>query len=101
MKLLLAISLAFVLAGCGGPERHPQAASIAAPIAVNTVAAVPVDWPDTYEATGAVRARTAATLSSKVMAYVQQVSISVGDRVREGQVLVTLDARELESNVRR
>src|ERR1043166_8785010 len=35
------------------------------------------------------------------MAYVQEVSARVGDRVREGQPLVTLDARDLESNVRR
>ena len=54
-----------------------------------------------YEATGTVRARTAAVLSSKVMAYVRQVAVQVGDRVREGQLLVTLDAQDLDANVRR
>ena len=34
------------------------------------------------------------------MGYVQQVSAQVGDRVRAGQVLVTLDAREMEEGVR-
>jgi RND family efflux transporter MFP subunit len=70
-------------------------------MAVHAASVTTADWPETYEATGAVRARSAATLSSKVMAYVQQVSVSVGDRVRAGQTLVTLDSRDLDAAVRR
>jgi membrane fusion protein, multidrug efflux system len=102
MKLLIPISLSIFLAACsGGPEQHPLAATAAAPVAVHTVLAAAAEWPDTYEATGTVRARSAATLSSKVMAYVQTVSVAAGDRVRAGQTLVTVDSRDLESNVRR
>lgn len=92
---------AVLLGGCAGPESRPKAASNepAVPVQAATVANQP--WPETYEATGTVRARTAAVLSSKVMAYVRQVSAQVGDRVREGQELVTLDAQDLETNVRR
>ena len=53
-----------------------------------------------YEATGTVQARTAAVLSSKLMAYVRQVAVQVGDRVQEGQLLVTLDAQDLDTKVR-
>ena len=35
------------------------------------------------------------------MAYVRQVAVQVGDRVREGQLLVTLDSQDLDTNVRR
>jgi RND family efflux transporter MFP subunit len=35
------------------------------------------------------------------MAYVQQVAVQVGDRVREGQLLVTLESQDLDANVRR
>jgi RND family efflux transporter MFP subunit len=35
------------------------------------------------------------------MAYVRQVSVQVGDSVKEGQELVTLDAQDLDVNVRR
>jgi RND family efflux transporter MFP subunit len=59
------------------------------------------EWPDAYEATGTVRARTASVISSKVMAYVRQVAVQVGDRVKDGQELVTLDAQDLDANVRR
>jgi RND family efflux transporter MFP subunit len=58
-------------------------------------------WPEAYEATGTIRARTVAVLSSKVMAYVRQVAVQVGDRVREGQDLITLDSQDLDANVRR
>jgi RND family efflux transporter MFP subunit len=54
-----------------------------------------------YEATGTVRARTATVLSSRVMAYVRQVEVQVGDRVRAGQLLVTLESQDLQANVRR
>jgi RND family efflux transporter MFP subunit len=65
------------------------------------VAVTTQDWPTSYEATGTVRARTTATISSKVMGYVQQVSAQVGDHVRQGQVLITLDARDLDVSLRR
>ena len=68
---------------------------------VETVAATETDWPSTYEATGTVRARTTATISSKLMGYAREVRAQIGDRVREGQTLVVLDARDLESNVSR
>jgi len=35
------------------------------------------------------------------MAYVRRVAVQVGDRVKEGQELVTLDAQDLDANVRR
>jgi RND family efflux transporter MFP subunit len=88
------------LTSCGG-ETPRSAAPGAAPVAVQTAVVAAQEWPAIYEATGTVRARTAATISSKVMGYVQQVNFQAGDRVREGQELVTLDARDLEANLRR
>jgi RND family efflux transporter MFP subunit len=90
-----------LLTSCGSepPRRTTQPQTTATPVHVATVAAE--DWPATYEATGTVRARTTATISSKVMGYVQQVSAQVGDHVREGQALITLDARDLDANLRR
>jgi len=58
-------------------------------------------WPAGYEAVGTVKARTAAVISSKVMASVLEVRVQAGDRVREGDPLATLDARDLEANYRR
>jgi len=90
-----------VLSGCGGGETRTSAASGAPVVPVQSVVVRCQDWPDTYAATGTVRARTGAVMSSKVMAYVRQVSVQVGDRVKEGQELVVLDAQDLDANVRR
>jgi RND family efflux transporter MFP subunit len=70
-------------------------------VAASVVAVSASEWPDAYEATGTVRARTAATISSKVMGYVQQVNVRAGDRVKAGQTLLTIDSRDLDANVRR
>jgi RND family efflux transporter MFP subunit len=58
-------------------------------------------WPGAYEATGTVRARIAAVISAKVMGYVREVRVQAGDRVHDGQLLVSIDARDLEANYRR
>jgi RND family efflux transporter MFP subunit len=95
------VVLLAILSGCGGGETHTRAATNTPAISVQSVSVRSQDWPNSYEATGTIRARTAAVLSSKVMAYVRQVSVQVGDRVREGQELITLDAQDLDANVRR
>ena len=97
----LLLSLALLLTSCGSQERHPATEAAAPPVAVQTAPVASQEWPSDYEATGTVRARTTATISAKVMGYVQQVSVQVGDRVRQGQALVTLDARDLDAGVRR
>jgi RND family efflux transporter MFP subunit len=91
---------AAALIGCGGGEPQRKEAASAAAIPVRTATASVAEWPDAYEATGTVRARTTTVLSSKVMAYVRQVAVQVGDRVREGQLLVTLDSQDQDAQVR-
>ena len=97
---LLLIPAAIWLAGCGeAPKEKPVASS--PPIAVSTVTAAIEAWPSIYEATGTVRARTSAVISAKFMGYVHDVKVQAGDRVREGQILVTLDPRDLDAGSRR
>jgi RND family efflux transporter MFP subunit len=103
MRLILVpilVSVAMSI-GCGGSEPHPKAASAPPAIPVQTATVSIQQWPDVYEATGTVRARTTTVLSSRVMAYVRQVAAQVGDRVQGGQLLITLDSQDLDANVRR
>ncbi len=90
-----------VLASCGSEKPQEVRAAATAPQRVQVAAAALQQWPAGYEATGTVRARTTATIASKVMGYVQQVNVQVGDRVRPGQELIVIDARDLEANVAR
>ncbi len=94
----LIVSVA-MLSACGGSEPHPKAASSAPAVAVQMATVSTQQWPDVYEATGTVRARMATVLSSKLMAYVRQVAVQVGDRVHDGQLLITLDAQDLDTKV--
>ncbi|MCW5943708.1 MAG: efflux RND transporter periplasmic adaptor subunit [Fimbriimonadaceae bacterium] len=92
-------ALALALAGCGsGPKPEPHAAvpvSVSAPVAE----VVEIEVPETLEATGTVRAKFDATLSAKIMGQVLSVAVREGDRVRAGQTLVTLDARDLSAAI--
>lgn len=99
-KFLFLIPVAIWLAGCGEAPRE-KAAAFSAPIAVSTVTAATEKWPSIYEATGTVRARTSAAIAARLMGYVREVKVQTGDRVREGQLLVMLDPRDLDVSSRR
>jgi multidrug efflux system membrane fusion protein len=100
-NILFLIPPAIWLAGCGeAPREKPSGSSVPA-VAVSTVTAVTETWPSLYEATGTVRARTSAVISSKLTGYVREVKVETGDPVREGQLLVTLDTRDLDAGSRR
>jgi RND family efflux transporter MFP subunit len=98
---LIAIPFAIVLAGCGETSKAKPLVPAASPIAVSTVTASTEAWPILYEATGTVRAQTSAAIAAKMPAYVREVKVRTGDRVREGQSLVTLDARDLDVSSKR
>ena len=103
MKKALLVSIAFTmgLAGCGQAPRAKVSASSEPAVPVSTITATTQTWLATYETTGTVRARTSVAISAKLMGYVREVKVQAGDRVREGQLLVTLDTRDLDVNSRR
>jgi multidrug efflux system membrane fusion protein len=94
---LILAGLLTLLGACGGaPEKKPEAAA-GAPVTVQTATATQAEWPARYEAVGTVRARTAAVIAAKVMGYVKEIKVDTGDRVQAGQVLLVLDARDLDA----
>src|SRR5487761_1974660 len=102
MKRYLIVPAALWLAGCGeAPKQSKESAPAAAPVAVSVAAAESQTWPSIYETTGTVRAKASAAISAKWMGYVREVKVQTGDRVKEGQLLVTLDSRDLDSTLAR
>ncbi len=99
-KSILLLSLFLIwLTGCSDVSHEPERAATTTPmVAVSVVTPTVQQWPTIYEATGTVRARTSATIAAKWMGYVREVKVQVGDRVREGQLLVVLDARDLDAS---
>ena len=97
--LLGAIAPLLVLgvAACGTHE-EPVAEARSAPSIEAAVAPATVrDLASSFEAGGVVRARTTASLLSRIVAEVREVRVQPGDRVRRGQVLVALDDRDLSA----
>lgn len=89
--------------GGGGTARHEASSprqAAAAPVTVQTIAAATVRWPDTFEATGTVRPRTSAMIAARVMGYVREVRVQAGDRVAAGQLLVRVEAKDIEASHR-
>ncbi len=92
MKLVPVLLMA-AAAGCAGdsdregPDR--------APVAIRSAPAQVERLATELEAGGTVRARTTTVLSSRVMSSIVDVTVTPGDRVKAGQLLVRLDARQL------
>jgi RND family efflux transporter MFP subunit len=80
---------------CASPPSHTSGERAAS---ATTAAAEVTDLASSIEAGGVVRARVTALIASRVMAPIVDVRVRAGDRVRRGDVLVALDARDLQAN---
>jgi RND family efflux transporter MFP subunit len=91
---ILAVSLALSgVAACGG-HHEVTTAEPGEPIEVTLVPVISAEMAERLEAGGVVAAREAATVSSRIVATIAVVRVKAGDRIRTGDVLVTLDAPE-------
>ncbi len=52
------------------------------------------------ETVGSLKAASRTAISAKVLATIVEITITAGDQVEEGDVLIQLDAKELETRVR-
>lgn len=89
-----------LLTSCGNEPMRREQPPETPSLQVSALTLATQEWPSNYEVTGTVRARTTTTIASKVTGYVQKVSVQVGDHVRQGQDLITLDVRDLDVGVR-
>jgi multidrug efflux pump subunit AcrA (membrane-fusion protein) len=97
---LIALSVAAgVLSACGGSE-HAPAAQARAPMAVTAVPVAYADAAERLEAGGVIAAQESALVSSRIVSSIVDVRVRAGDRVHTGDVLVTLDARDVTEHTR-
>ncbi|HEY0593382.1 MAG TPA: efflux RND transporter periplasmic adaptor subunit [Thermoanaerobaculia bacterium] len=98
MKKLLFIPLAAALAACGADQKADDAGRTVS-ARVETVGVSTID--DIREASGSIRATLSSDLASKALGNVKAIHVKEGDRVREGQLLLEIDALELDAQVAR
>ena len=92
---IIALSLAAVgLSACAENEHAPDA-NAREPIAVTVAPVLASDTAERLEAGGVLAAQESASVSSRLVATIVSVRVKAGDRVRTGDVLVTLDAQDV------
>jgi len=79
------------------PGRVPAESRSAKGLNTATVHAV-VEM-ETAEVVGTLKAERRTDVSSKIMAAIADIGVKAGDKVRKGQVVVTLDDRDLRARV--
>lgn len=104
MKRIFMVSLLALLAltACSKKEDAPLvAAPPPAPVikGVKVLTLLPTTLREDREVVGTVRASESVTLSSKLMGTIISIPVRVGMRVAKGQVIATIDAKELEAQI--
>lgn len=100
MKGLATLVTAAALLSCGGEigpgtEANPPSETVKASVAEAQV----TQEPFLYEAVGTITARTASTISAKLMGTVLAVHVHEGDLVKADDLLVTLDPRQVTAQL--
>lgn len=101
--LILASGVAFTLAACDKAE--PTAAAAPAPEVVEHRVDVPAltlaatDLESTLQISGNLVPQTRVAILAKLPGTLSRVNVDIGDRVRTGQTVATLDRREIDAQV--
>lgn len=98
LLLLFLAATGLVAVSCGGEESDPEAEADPLAVAVHVVEHAPLDR--IYEASGTLRARQTAVVTSKIPGHVREILVHAGDRVKLGRILVVLEGDDLEARLR-
>ncbi|SFZ92325.1 RND family efflux transporter, MFP subunit [Flaviramulus basaltis] len=94
--IIAVITLSIFMTSCGS-DKKKIVADNSAPIAVK-VSAVQADGNNPFlTASGKIQAENSADLSTRMMGFVNKVHVNVGDNVRKGQLLVSINNADLQA----
>jgi RND family efflux transporter MFP subunit len=99
--IAIIVVVASVGAACHGHAEEKVTRASAAPLRGEVFVAHVEELDETYRASGTVRGRHTAVLTSKSTGYVRNLDVRPGDLIRAGQVLVTLEAHDVAASVQR
>lgn len=100
-SLLLTLAVVVAAGGCGGRKDEPAATgtgagTVVSGVTVSEVAVTPLE--ESAELAGTVRARTSASVSARVAGTISLMRVREGDRVKKGELLARIDARENQAS---
>jgi len=100
VRSLWVVAALIMLGACGqkiepGTTPQSEGAKVKAALATAQI----TQQPFYYEAVGTVTARTASTISSKLMGLVRAVHVQEGDVIKKGDLLVTIDSRQVSAQL--
>ncbi|MBU1695619.1 MAG: efflux RND transporter periplasmic adaptor subunit [Proteobacteria bacterium] len=100
-KFSIFFGILLFLTGCND-KIEPGTTEASPPSTVKAAVAVAAisNQPFVYEALGTITAQAASTLSSKIIGTVKVVAVREGDLVKQGDILVVLDKRQVEVGLR-
>lgn len=96
--LATALTISALTLACGKADVAKAPESVSG-VTVETAALAPAD--EVVEALGTVRSTTIANLSAKTVGNVTAIFVAEGDRVKAGQLLLTIDDRDIAAQSRK
>jgi RND family efflux transporter MFP subunit len=101
---VLILGSSLITAACSSSsttaEAAPETTAAAAPVVdVPVVKAVVDDLESSLEISGTLTPRTRVAVKPKLPGTLEQILVDIGDPVREGQTIATLDRREIDAQV--
>jgi RND family efflux transporter MFP subunit len=102
MKRLELIIMVVLLVSACKDKVNPGKADVDRPVVegVAVIEVLPSQVEEYYETSGTVKAKTISTVASRVMGTVTSTMVKEGDTVVEGQLLLTIDDRDITQRVR-
>lgn len=95
----LALAGMLSLAGCGGHTAHEAGQAEQAPVRAHATILRPTSVPVEVESPGTVTSARTVQVASRLTGYVDRLDVDLGDRVHQGQLLLTIDDRDVEARV--
>lgn len=92
------VIVALFLGGCGVPHDHAGGGD-GTPVSAATTIVAPATATVYSQSPGTLVATRTARIASRLSGYVQSLDVDVGDRVKAGQLLLTIDNRDVEAQV--
>lgn len=93
--------VSFITLGCQGaspPATAERPRPVIGDVKLTTIVLSTVD--EIYETTGTVKSEQTSNVASRIMGVVTAINVQEGDQVKAGQLLMTIDDRELKQKVK-